>query len=281
MIAEFVMFLSPLLLTTQVDYPDPNHVESAVESAAGNRKDLEVPFEELVELQANYVVHGKVEDGKTTLLKQLALALLQRQSSLPRPTLPLIINFREITRGRERLQRLLRAALAEDLPNVTMGQLLSAGLVTILLDDVAFEDVGRYPIIRDFITNFPKCRYIFTTAHAEASRFAAVVDPQLPIALQPLFMKPMTRGAMRRLVGKWDVANRFNHEELLNKLVTEIVRINVPLTAVNGTILLSIYENQVNFRAINRAVLVENFVEALLERARQSPSERRTFDFTN
>lgn len=86
---------------------------------------------------------------------------------------------------------------------------------------------------------------------------------------------------MRTLVVKWDKKQKFDQTDILDKLLTEITRINVPLTAVNGTILLTIYENQINFRAINRAALVENFIETLLDKGSPTTIERRTFDFTN
>ena len=86
---------------------------------------------------------------------------------------------------------------------------------------------------------------------------------------------------MRQLVEKWDNHERLDRESILNRLSKELANINVPFTAVNGTILLSIYEQQSNFTPINRAVLVERFIEVLLEKRSLQDAARKTFDFRN
>jgi hypothetical protein len=84
---------------------------------------------------------------------------------------------------------------------------------------------------------------------------------------------------MRSLVEKWDSRGTIDREQILNRVVNEIIQINVPMTAINGTLFLTIFEENANYTPINRASLVEQFLETILEKRNPSDVQRRTFDF--
>jgi hypothetical protein len=63
-----------------------------------------------------------------------------------------------------------------------------------------------------------------------------------------VFLKPFTRSKMRSLVEKWGPSGRLNTEAILDRLSQEFAGINIPVTAVNGTILLTIYEAESAFK---------------------------------
>ncbi|MEQ9445811.1 MAG: hypothetical protein RJS98_09620 [Rhodospirillaceae bacterium] len=74
---------------------------------------------------------------------------------------------------------------------------------------------------------------------------------------------------------------RGNVDKMLDRLQSEIGEINLPFTAANGSILMMIYEEQSNFRAINRSVLIEQFVDVTLRKGAVEQSQREIFDYTN
>jgi hypothetical protein len=88
---------------------------------------------------------------------------------------------------------------------------------------------------------------------------------------------------MRSFVEKWGATNReLDCEETLNRLSKEFQYMRIPVTAVNGTILLSVYELIGQRAPVNRAVLVERFLEHLLEKSKvEQEALRGHFDFNN
>jgi hypothetical protein len=108
-----------------------------------------------------------------------------------------------------------------------------------------------------------------------------VTQAESPVSFSHVFLKPFTRNKMRSLVEKWDQTGRLNRDLVLDRMSEEFLSINIPMTAVNGTILLTIYEAQSTYKPINRAALIERFVEHLLEKRSLKDAERGTFDFTN
>ncbi|KAK0358932.1 hypothetical protein LTR94_033353, partial [Friedmanniomyces endolithicus] len=84
---------------------------------------------------------------------------------------------------------------------------------------------------------------------------------------------------MRQLVVKFNGCT--DVDSVLDRLQSEFREINLPFTAANGSILMSIYETQSGFRPINRSVLIEQFIDAMLKKAAVEQSRRETFDYAN
>lgn len=244
------------------------------------RTEVKISFANVAQGKENYIICGKREYGKTSLLRQIAVSLLDGICQSNAQQIPALLNFSDIVPGDQRIERLIRAFFGVELEGAKLADLLDTGIVTILVDDVVLSDKTRFAVLSKFIAIYPKCRYIFTTVESEASRFSSVVTPGLPIAMTTIFVRAMTHRGIRTLVEKWDAQKSLDHEAMMKRIMHEIRSINLPVTAVNGTILLSIYEARNKFRPINRSVLIENFVELLLDKAEQG-AERRNFDFKN
>jgi predicted MPP superfamily phosphohydrolase len=255
------------------------------ESGVPETKEDPILMEHIVSARQNFIFHGRQEYGKTTLLNQIALALLKRTAEGETLSVPILIDFQDIKPGQDRITRLLSSRLAAPLEELNLRQVLEEGLATILIDDVVIADHSRQSLLRAFIATYSRNRFIYTTTQEmDVSAIAgndviSVADSQ--VAFTHVFLKPFTRNKMRSLIEKWDFAGTLNREIILDRLSQEFVSINIPVTAVNGTILLTIYEAENSYKPINRAALIERFVEHLLEKRSLRDAERGTFDFTN
>jgi predicted MPP superfamily phosphohydrolase len=252
------------------------------EEENGATTEVSVEFDRLVAANANMIFSGGAEYGKTTLLQQFALrAIEQSENEGCEPTVAVVIPFGAIKKGESRIRASIRSALPDFPDGCQLDRLLTEGLVTLLVDDVVFNDEVRYPALREFINLYPKNRYVFSATAGRNERYLAPDDPSLVVTFDRITMRPMRRTDMRNLVRKWDPDGRLNQDEVLDRVINEIRSINVPITAVNGTILLTIFEHQSDFTPINRTVLIEQFIEVLLEKRSPQQIERRQFDFTN
>jgi hypothetical protein len=111
------LFVPPPMYTRRITK------ESSENELPETKKDS-IMIEETVTSSSNFVFHGRQEYGKTTLINQIALALLERVASDHVLTLPILIDFADIKPGHDRIIRVLNAALPASLEGIGMRQLL-------------------------------------------------------------------------------------------------------------------------------------------------------------
>ena len=273
------VFVPPPMYTRRI-------VRESTDESLPETDEVLITLDGVVSNQENIIFHGRQEYGKTTLIHQIALELIRRSVLSDFLTVPILIDFLDLKRGHDRVLRLLNSGLPAPLENVTLRQLLEEGLVTILVDDVILSDSYRHSLLQTFIRQFPKNRFIYTALLDAPNRLVTasdevVIGTDTSVSFSHVFLKPFTRSKMRSLVEKWNTSGRRDQEIILDRITEEIAGINIPVTAVNGTILLIIYESESTFKPINRAALIERFVEHLLEKRSLTDAQRGTFDFTN
>ena len=271
----------PLYLSYEID--------EGTEEDVPERQEKPISVPQMVNSTSNYIMYGGQEYGKTTLLQQVALGLMREGNTGDHSvTIPAVINFSDIRPGQDRIKRLLRSSLQCDLPaEIRLATCLEEGVVTVLVDDVDFSETTPMKMLRQFITQYRKNRFIFAvstlTGHSFSAPFQDEVVPNaaVGVSFEHVFIKPFTRHKMRNLVQKWNSQSKVEEEKLLNRVVRELAGMQIPSTAVNGTILLMIYEGEPDYSAINRANLIDRFVEQLLQKTSYQEARRGTFDFTN
>jgi hypothetical protein len=137
------------------------------------------------------------------------------------------------------------------------------------------------------VIRYPGNKYIICL-QAQSQELLDDLSPGFPLALTKIFIHPFSRNQVRTLVEKWTghEHEKTGHEQekteqLLERIVTDIVHINVPITAVTCSILLTILDKNTDFKPINRAVVVQQYVDVLLGRYAPDEAYRDTFDATN
>lgn len=243
--------------------------------------ELETPisFTEIVRADANLIIYARAEYGRTTLLKELRHSSMHLVDEVHLPRLPSMIEFRDIGSNADNILRKLRGS-AELTPDTNdFESLLKLGHACVLIDDVNFSDKVRMRILRQFVERFPKARYILSSPQWSATKFGACVDPEMPVRFEFVEVREFQRSQMRQLLAREERCT--DVEAWLDRLQNEFKEINLPFTAANGTILIEILSEKYNFTPINRAVLMEQFVDSTLRKASIEQSRRETFDYTN
>lgn len=274
------LFVAPPLYEAPTIQP-AHDSSTGTEVRSANRINLET----IVDSPSNFVLRVGQAYGATTLLQHIALMLIDQAASPNGAlTVPSVIDFAEIRPGRDMVTKLVKNNLSAEPVDFTTAQLLAEGLMTVMIDNVNFADHQRLNLLKDFITKYPRNRYFFTTlADAPTSLLQGndiAISPDVPVAFRTITVQPFKRRELRRLVDKWDPESNLDHEEVLNDMAREFAGTNIPVTAVNATIFLSIYNSMRN-KLLNRANLIQNFLDYLLERGAQSDTAAGSFDFTN
>lgn len=244
-----------------------------------NFKETKISFDQLLEEDGNVILYAAAEYGRTTVLKQLIYKYLASAESVRFPRLPIMIDFSDIKQNSDNMLRAVRGRSVAQPDGITVDSLLQLGHVCILIDDVAFSDANRMNILRSFVARFPKVKYVFSSAKSSAAPYGANVNPEMPVNFGFVELCVLTRRDMRQLVSKYSVGGDI--ENVLDRLQSEFQEINIPFTAANGTILMSIYEDRRGFTPINRSVLMEQFIDTTLRKTAIEQSRRETFDYAN
>ena len=238
-----------------------------------------VSFGDLVGQDANLILYARPEYGRTTLLKQLRYDLMKGAAGIRFPRLPMMVDFGDVGGNADNVLRKVRAGSEATPQGNDVESLLKLGHACVLVDDVVFADARRMRVLREFVQRYPKARYVLSSPLSSATAFGAMVNPEMPVRFEFIEVREFRRDNMRQLLRQDE---RCTDVELwLDRLQAEFLEINLPFTAANGTILIEILSEKYNFNPINRAVLMEQFVDSTLRKASIEQSRRETFDYTN
>ena len=243
--------------------------------------EIEVPviFDDLLVNDRNAIIYARPEYGRTSLLRELRHRMVGKVDEIDFPRLPVIIDFAQVGQNVTKVLSLVRGAAAPLPDGHDVEGLLKLGHVCVMVDDVHFDDSKRMRILREFVQIFPKARYVFSSNRDAVYRFGAKVNPEMPVRFDFIELQELKRRNMRQLITKFEHCE--DVEGWLDRLQDQFREINLPFTAANGTILLEIFGANGKFAPVNRAVLMEQFVEITLEKAAENQSYRATFDFNN
>ncbi len=274
----------------EVFVPPPMHLRTKISGGDADSvpesREKSISISEIVADRTNYILHGQQETGKTTLLQQISLILMERSAEhISSIQLPIVVEFSEIRPGTNSIERAVRAGLPCDLDGFKLSNLLEEGLLVLLFDDVNFSDRVRMNLLSGFVSRNPRARYLFASLTDPANELVAAfgsdvaVTTDISVVFQHLYIEAFKRKDIRALVEKWNPSGLVDTEEVLNRLVKEIRSMQIAPTAVTSTILLSIYESEPDFKPINRATLIEQFIEHVLEKQSITEAFRGKLDF--
>lgn len=251
------------------------------ETSDAGKVEAETPiaFGDIVIGDANLILYARPEYGRTTLLRELRYRFLADAQDVRFPRLPALIDFADIASNADNMLRKVKGGAELTPEKNDVESLLKLGHACILVDDVQFSDSRRMSILREFISRYPKARYILSSAQSSAVRLGAFIDPEMPLRFEFVEIRELRRNDMRQLLAKEERCT--NVEEWLDRLQEEFREINLPFTAANGSILIEILSEKYNFTPINRAVLMEQFIDSTLRKTAIEQSRRETFDYTN
>jgi predicted MPP superfamily phosphohydrolase len=264
-------FVAPPMQRTFIQNPSGNEIKAQIETP--------VAFADVVAGDGNIILYAHAEYGRTTLLRELRYQLLVSADDVGFPRLPILVDFSDISSNADNMLRVAKARASEPPNGHDVESLLKLGHVCVLIDDVIFSDVKRSTIIRRFVERFPKARYVLSSPKSSAAPFGTHVVPEMAVHFDFIEVREFRRRDMRQLLTKFDRCD--DVEVWLDRLQAEFREINLPFTAANGSILMEILQEKHNFTAVNRSVLIEQFVDATLSKAALEQSRRETFDYKN
>lgn len=230
---------------------------------------------ELCNTKSNLLIIGSKESGKTILLDRLLMELSCNIDIYGR--IPVYINFDEITNRIETLiSRFLSIGILE------IQDFISKHNVIILVDNISLSKKNKIKIIEEFTNYNPSIIIIGTiTGIIEEEVPLEIFDYPVLSTFKSIHIKNFRTKEIKLLIQKWFSHNENYDPDKLNKIVQIFITLNIPRTPLAVSMFLWIIEQQENYKPVNNAVMLENFIERLFKKQSRKEIYSERFDYRN
>jgi predicted MPP superfamily phosphohydrolase len=236
-------------------------------------------LDEICSSNDNLIILGSKERGKTILLDRIMLELVDNVDTYNK--LPVHINFEEFKANR--VETTIARFLGISVVNIKRA--ITEYNIILLIDNLTFSNSRSLMLrkLEDFLNAFPEVQAIATCT--------PIVGDELPLELfeypvlstfKTLHIAPFKSKQIRALVKKWfrDHGD-YNTPEKLTNLINLFGTLNIPNTPFALSMFLWIIEQQENYKPINSATMVENYVQRLFKKTSKREIYSDRFDYTN
>lgn len=244
------------------------------------RKEV-ITFATVMASEGNYIISARSQSGKSTLLRQWAIGLARKGATGPTWTVPVLVNFSELRDYTAYVESVISRklpAIPEKLGGV--GRMLDQGMLTVFVDDVDFSERKKLKALSQFMERYPTCRYVLASIGMlfEGATVSPVVSETLPFT--HIYLRPLKRKDLLSLIESHNVVDsKQAADQLLERVTREANSLNVPLNAVSASFFIQIFSAEPDRILVNRATLVERYIELLLQKFARPDVELRSFDF--
>jgi hypothetical protein len=249
-------------------YVDPEFERDVYVDTASGRQRREKPetidFETVFASRQSLIVSAQAETGKTALVRHWAQELAKKSAFDQGWSIPVMLNYtqlRDYAGG-------IESAVTRRFPNLPSGlrarSLLASGLVTVFIDDMKLEETREKAALCKFMERYPHCRYVLLTSSnfLQMPGVSPVISEQ--IHFSTIRIKRLKKSQLLSLIEKHGTSDPVKADRLLDRLLNEANALGVPLTPVSSTFLIQIFTERSAKPVVNRASLVERYVEISL-----------------
>lgn len=244
-----------------------------------------IGLDELLEDTNNVILLGKKESGKTTILQQIGLKYIDKYSELQ--IIPIHIDMRYLPK---KTDKLTNAAIYFVMKNMfddatirkeKVKELIDSGKIVFLIDNIDISNANHTVLLSKFIKENSGNRFILTTKEEFFQSIDVKKLPEYTKDFKKLYINTFGKAQIRELVTKWagrrdDVADV---SEVVEKINGYCESINFAKTPFNISVFMILWDSDKNFVPQNEGIVMENYLEVLLEKLSPKESERSTYSF--
>ena len=255
--------------------------ETLIDTEEKSEQPDEVTLEELCGERKNILLLGRKEIGKTTVLHYLAKYCLCNFNVLK--SVPIIINTLYIDySGKKVITRAIHKFInqyceSDDSFSIKdVENILHDGLCTIMFDN--FETVGPAQLdkINAFLKEYPSNRFIFAEKENISSRYMRDVHIVPECDYETIHICSLSKHQIRSIASQNFSSG--DSSNVVDKILLCFKKTTLPRTPFVLSLILSLCDTA-DFTPINEAVIMEQFMEFLLEKSSPSEAYSTTYDF--
>lgn len=248
-------------------------------------KDEAANIHDIMEANDNVLLIGKKESGKTTILQQIGLDYFKEYES--RGILPIYINMKYLPKGSNRILncaiQFIQGNIVDEasISKQQIKQIIDDGKIVFLIDNVKTSNADHTIWLTKFINEYNKNRFILTI---EEEFFQSIDVKELPdygSEFKQIYIQYMGKAQIRAMVTKWANGrdNITSIDETVDRIDSYCNQINFAKTPFNIAIFMVIWDNDHNFVPVNEGIVMENYLEIVLEKLSPKEGYRGTYSF--
>lgn len=246
----------------------------------------EVCLSDIIESENNILLIGKKESGKTTILQQIGMAYIESYER--KSYIPVHIDMKKVPKGSDKLLNSTFHFIINNMLDTTsiskseIRKMIIDGKILFLIDNVKTSNADHTILISNFIKEYCNNRYILTI---EEEFFQAIEIKQIPsygTYFREIYIQYMGKSQIRDLVTKWSIGkeNVTDINDVVNKIDSYFNQINFPKTPFNIAVFMIIWDYDNNFVPVNEGIIMQNYLEIVLEKLSPEESLRSNYSFT-
>lgn len=249
-------------------------------SPQGNYKEEEVinyTIESILTNNDSFLIYGLKESGKTILLDKIFLESIRKFNQYNK--IPVLIKFSDF-RKKDLIKTIREFA---SIASKDIHNFLIENQIVLIIDDISFHEKHQLQIedLKKLISNYSNIQLVASVDLLLENVFPTdYLEHNDILNANVAFIQNFSSKEIKELIQKWYVGKEIDLQDKMQKLIKSFVDFGLPKTPLSVTLFLWIFENQEK-RPINNSVLVELFIENLLEKTNLENIYSETFDFTN
>ncbi len=244
-----------------------------------------VSLDAFLEKKENILVIGSKESGKTTTLQQLAMKYLDQYDKLK--IIPVYVSMNKLMGGKDKIHHAAMIFAQDKLPDECkiskndIQDALNDGDVVYLIDNMNMRDPNQVLAIENLIKNHENSHIIVTVEHDMLYEVDVKEYPAVLQGYRKIYIGTLGKHQIRDFVNQW--TGNTNDESYKNTLVEKIDnfcnQINFAKTPFNISLLMVLADSDNNFEPINESLVMENYLEVLLEKLSKEEISRKSYGF--
>lgn len=276
-----VEILSPIHGLDGIDL-DEVFVEPILRTTPSFEKDqtkgAEVALPSIINKDNNFIIAGRTESGKSTILRHISSVILKDESHFGQKV-PAYIRFGSLPKADYRKVYKVIASVIVDTASHA-EQLAIDGNLVILIDDYDDRQDPDYQrknqVFREFYNRHKGCRYVLSTnEHISQAYQLNLATTASDYGADVFYIAPLKTAKVRQLLSKWSAKQTFDVEAMLKQILYYFQHCQIPVTPQAVTLFLGVlFRRKKDATIKNEAYLIENYLETLLEK--RNPEDRDT-----
>ena len=266
-------------------FVDPILTEESEYVTDSSGKTNFVELNKVIEEKNNTIIFGKKESGKTTILQQIGLKYIDLYNKLS--CIPIYIDMRYLPRKSDKITN---AAIFFILNNMDddakikkdkVRELINDGKELFLIDNIDFSNVDHTEMLSKFIRQNDKNRFILTMKEEFFQSIDIKELPEYTKDFKKIYINTFGKAQIRELVTKW-VCKKDEIKDVsavVEKINGYCELINFAKTPFNVSIFMVLWDFDKNFIPQNEGIVMENYLEILLEKLSPKEADRSTYSF--
>ena len=275
--------LSPIAI--EEIFVEPILSEDSEYKAENLKREKNVGLDKLLEEEKNIILLGKKESGKTTILQQMGLRYIEKYNELE--IVPIHIDMRYLPKKSDRMTnaavRFVMENMFDDatIRKEKVKELINKGKVVFLIDNVDVWNINHTILLSDFIEKNRENRFVLTTKEEFFQSIDVKKLPEYTKDFKKLYINTFRKAQIRELVTKWAGSRRDIEtvSEVVEKINGYCDTINFAKTPFNVSIFMVLWDFDRNFVPQNEGIVMENYLEVLLEKLSPKEVNRETYTF--